>query len=397
MPIEKKITSSSQKRSAAASNRAYARAESFQRAREKSSDCGASPILKSQLSFDYGAPEEQTENIMSDGVMALLEAMKEKMDSLPTSDQFAAFGKSIENNTMEIVKNTKRMNEQDEKLAKLAESIERLERDQVDMRRGLDSKVKAALERRPTPNGHESYDLARRSLRLWPIKGVGRDEMTREVTEFLKEALEISDFREKIGQIENVSRVEDKEGSIVYSEVVVVFRDRASRDYAATRGRKLANYIDERRKPTCGMRMEIPQELVPTFNTLKKYGFHLRKNEKSNKNHVRFDDFKRSLVLQVKFTGEEDADWISVYPEEAHEALRKIDQKRHQNFRSTFSDTSSPPRKRRPRMVDSQINRDDPGTSSNMDVSEEEDSLEVTIVPRTNEKAKKWKPPPRQR
>ena len=384
MPAEKKINSDSLKRFAAATTRAFAR---IQRAREKLLDNGASPVLKSQLSFDYNEPNPQ-EN-MSDGVMALLEEMKAKLVNLPTSDQFAAFGKSIENNTMEIIKNTKKINEQDARIAKLAESVERLERDQVDARRGLESKVRAVVDKARPSNSEDEFDRARRSLRLWPIEGKSQKDLYDGVNAFLSNALEIDNCGERVGKIESIVRVEDKESSLVYSEVVAVFPDQASRDFVATRGRKLAGYVNDQNKPTCGMRMEIPQGLMPTFNVLKRYGFYLRRNDGGCRNNVRFDDFKRSLLLQVKYGNNRDNEWINVYPDEAHEALRSADLKRQSRIRPLQSPGDSPPRKRRPRPQTNQ----QPASQTNMDLSEEEEQ-EITVIGKNTEK---WMPPPRPR
>lgn len=386
MPSGSRSRSNSLKRTNVTAARIAARAEGIQRARERGSENnGSSPILKAHLSFDYG--EEKDQDKMGDEVKALLESMKARLDTLPTSDQFNAFGKSIENNTNEIVKNSRRMDEQETKMNRITESIERIEREQVESRRSLDSRIKASAG--SVKKTSDSYDTARRSIRLWPIEGKNCVEMTENVMSFLTGALEIQNVREKVGKILRVERIEDKEGSLIYSEVMVELQDRSKRDFIASRGRKLAGYVDNDRKPTCGMRMEIPEELVPTFNMLKKYGFYLKKHEGENKNHVRFDDYKRSLYLQVKFKRDGDSDWINVYPDEAHEALVRADRGKTTR-RWTGSPERSPPRKRRPRGA--QGWRGPMGGDDGMDVSDGEEGVEVIEVAKSKEK---WKPPTR--
>lgn len=108
-----------------------------------------------------------------------------------------------------------------------------------------------------------------------------------------------------------------KEGSVIYNEVIVKFADKEKRDLVASRGIKLAPYVDEKNKPTCGMRLQVPtRDLLPTFNMLNRYGFHLRRNEGENKkNNVRFDDYKQSLYLQVKLKNDKRGEWLTYDPD----------------------------------------------------------------------------------
>ena len=132
--------------------------------------------------------------------------------------------------------------------------------------------------------------------------------------------------------------------------------------------------------------MEVPRSLMPSFNMLKRYGFHLRKNEGKNKSNIRFDDYKRSLFLQVKFDEDRSGEWFTYYPDEVHDLLRKADQKRNSRVREMRGDFSPPvsplrrPRRTRPTARDQE---------QDMDTAEEED--DVVFV----NQAERWKPAPR--
>ena len=73
--------------------------------------------------------------------------------------------------------------------------------------------------------------------------------------------------------------------------------------------------------------MEIATQLLPAFQLLQGYGFHLRKSEGSVKKHVRYDDFKKCLFLQYKVGNKQGSERMNIYAEEAHELLRDNDRR----------------------------------------------------------------------
>ena len=387
-------------RSEANKRRAVARSDKIRKLREKSiTDNGSSPDLPdrratgSQISQSEDEdevvviPDDKIERPskarMADDMKAFAEAINAKLDRLPTSQQFEAFGCKIEKNELNIAENTKRLANQELQLSKISESVARIERDQIDAHRGLERKIKTAvcnleLPRDSTRTEATDFDLARRSMRLWPVPGRTKDEMEKSAIEFISGALLVEDMESRVGKIVNVKRIPDRERSLIFDEVSVEFESKAIRDYIASRGVKLASFIDGENRPTCGIRMEIPELLVPTFNLLKKYGFCLKKNNANMKSYVKFDDFKRSLFLQVRIDKTE-GEWLNIQPEEAHEAMKKYDAKRTARVRSLLSSPNNSNAGRdRPESVD--------GESVRMEIENERRAVEIP------EERSSWRP-----
>ena len=179
-------------------------------------------------------------------------------------------------------------------------------------------------------------------------------------------------------------RIDDLKGGIIYDEVKVEFPNRTIRDFVASRGPKLADYTDRNRKPTCGIRMEVPESLMPTFKLLKRYEFHLRKSEETPvKCHIKFDDYKRSIFMQVRFKSEGE-EWMSVSPEEAYEAMKKVETKRNVRLRSLNSPPNNRANKQSRGLSESKLGSGRPGGA-------DENVMEIVEV----EDAPVWKPAPR--
>ena len=348
------------------STRTKGRSERIRRLRERClTNSGASPdCLALESGDDESGEERGTEPIRTDGqdmsedFKKFVESVSAKLDNLPTADQFNAFGYKIDKNTESIKANTDRIIEQDRKIAGLSASLERVEREQVDARRGLDGRVRTIIEDGPAASAagagggrgsdEEAYDKARRSICFWPVDGNEDEQLRAAAADFIKNALMVDERETCVEDILSVRRAPDKSRSLVHKEIVVELRDQKTRDFIASRGNRLAPYVDSENKPTCGMRMSIPTFLEPAFRLLKRYGFHLKDVRGSGvKSNVRFDDFKRSVFLQVRFPGERD--FMNVYPEEAHAELRAFDAKKNARTRSLTSpgSGSSPKRKRR--------------------------------------------------
>ena len=363
--------------------RAKERRERVRKLREKSSiDNGSSPSpvrLENEV-------EDHTDGEMADDLKKFMEQVNSKLDKLdkmPTKEQFEKFNSRIEENSEQILIHDRRLKEQDTKIARLTASVEKIERDQVDARRGLDGRVKAMMGAAGCGvNGlggdERSFEIARRMLCIWPIDGSNEEEMKHGVAEFIKNALDVRDFEKQVGALGNVRRIQDKERSVIFKEVTVEFADKKTRDFIASRGSKLAPFMDGNNRPTCGMRMSVPEHLEPAFRLLKRYGFHLKDTRnKGTRSNVRFDDYKKSLFLQVKFPDE--TEWLHISPDEAHEALRSHDSRRNARVRSMNSPGRSPKRRRR------RSSGQAAGAAMELDKDEE-----VTIIQRST-----WKPPSR--
>ena len=205
----------------------------------------------------------------------------------------------------------------------------------------MDRKIKAALggrtgETEAKMNNECEYKTARKSVRIWPIKGNNEEEITKATREFIEKALLVRNYEGEVGEI-RVKRIRERaeRDTTVYGEVLVTFQDDRTRDFVASRGAKLAGFVDERRKPTCGIRMEIPEFLNHLFKIMKRYTYLLKKENPSVKSYIKFDDYKQSLYVQVKIR--EGMEWVNIYPEEVHEYIRKHENLRTQNTRQLLS------------------------------------------------------------
>jgi hypothetical protein len=99
--------------------------------------------------------------------------------------------------------------------------------------------------------------------------------------------------------------------------VLVTFYQRNDRDTVARAATNLSEWINNG-KPTAGLKLEIPQHLMPTFQLLHSHGFHLRKVLGLGlKRIIKYDDLKRSLVMEVKFPNEDG--WERITPKIALE------------------------------------------------------------------------------
>ena len=377
-----------EKRTKLAANRAACRAAKHQQAREATAEQVAkesSPRLSEQgkrRGDEIDEPEKRKQK-MDEEFKAFVESVKVKLDVLPTKEQFNSLGlkvEQIDRNKENIERNANKLQKHASEMEQLRESVSRIEREQIDAKRGLPARIRETVVASGTrDNGvsHDQFDFARRALRIWPIDGSGREEIRKSVVDFMSGALEMNDVEKNIG-IESVERTGDaRGGGVVYDEVVVCFADVETRDTVFRRGNKLAGYIDENRRPTCGIRLHITEKMKPAFNVLQRYGFLLKKKHPSLKKYVKFDDYQRSLFIQVRL--EEGGEWLNVTPEEAGDFVRENDRRRNVRSCSLRSPTSG------------RRSSERRGASAVEDAMEEDED-EVFVIP---QKPKAWKPTPR--
>ena len=360
---ENEGTYTKEKRADLKATRASAKAARIQEARERSGrDCGASPILPGRAGteepFESGeltpVVVENEGTKMNDDIKKLMATINEKLDKLdklPTGEQFSSFNAKIEQNAAMAESNAKRIADQERNIEKISTSISRIEQEMIESRRSLSGKIRTEIGNNTTQtSGHEEdieFTRARRSFRMWPVRDDGKG-LEEAIKAFIIGALDVDDYDAKIGGIVSCRSVGGREEGVVYDEVVAEFRNPQIRDYIAARGPKMASYVDSDRKPTCGIRMEVPAHLLPNFKLLKRYGFCLRRREGNLKSHVKFDDYKKNLFMQVRFSGEGE-EWLNIYPDEAHEAMRKMDTKKSVRLRSLNSPPPSETRTKQPR------------------------------------------------
>ena len=121
--------------------------------------------------------------------------------------------------------------------------------------------------------------------------------------------------------IKKVQRVRSAPRGIAHMEVLVEFIDTYARDDILARGPMLAEYRDPNNKPTAGIRLDIPQHLLGVFKTLEAFGYALkRQHGNSFRKHVKFDEYARTLYIQVGIKNQdsdERIEWRDYSAEEA--------------------------------------------------------------------------------
>lgn len=165
--------------------------------------------------------------------------------------------------------------------------------------------------------GEEAYNLARRSLRLWPVSREGDlKTRTREfmVNELLLDRQYASglDFDVKRA----AGRAKDKDTAAtqkVRDEVLVTFESIRDRDDVRSHAKNLE-------KKGRGLRLEIPDHLWPSFRVLQDLGYELRQKNPALRRNVLFDDAVRDLKLDFSSDA---TNWKTVTPDEARKSLLK--------------------------------------------------------------------------
>ena len=164
----------------------------------------------------------------------------------------------------------------------------------------------------------DRYWLARRSLRLWPVRGAC---LHTEVGSFFLQNLKLGpDFitKERLEALE-VNRVEKRRPDKCPDEVLVVFPSKEMRDVvrgAASNLGKLPKGVK------AGIRLEIPDFLQDSFKALEHVAYRIKANNPDAKRNILFDDSALDLVLDVKPGGE--MDWCRILPDRARAAKRRL-------------------------------------------------------------------------
>ena len=183
----------------------------------------------------------------------------------------------------------------------------------------IDASSAPFLRSRPRQDDN-AYHIARRSLRLWPIPGVTREQLWKGAGEFMSVNLGLG---LRIGEemIESIQRPEVPSGPATKDEVIVLFKNMSVRDSVMGASAKLAAFIDDTGRPTAGIRLEVPPSLRAEFGTLFKFGRIMRaRHGNGTRRHVKFDDSEQTLFLNLKLPG--DDVWSKVSVDVARRGLR---------------------------------------------------------------------------
>ena len=167
------------------------------------------------------------------------------------------------------------------------------------------------------------YDRSRRSIRIWPVRGKTSEEIWTNTGRFIHSTLRISadDMRDEL--IEDIRRLRSSGAGRINNEVLVIFCDIESRDLVTAHSKHLSTAVDDQGNPKAGLRLDIPLHLMSTFKSLEAHGHKMRMRYGNDfKRHVRFDDDRKSLYLNVRLPGERL--WTRISPDFARECAWEI-------------------------------------------------------------------------
>ena len=159
-----------------------------------------------------------------------------------------------------------------------------------------------------TEKQEEAYHLARRTLKLWPIRGEDLEDAT---AVFLNNKLKISDDRIRaFGKI--TVRTSLGKAARDRAEVLATFECREDRDYIKSMGTHLAG------QDAVGMSIHVPGHLLDNFYALNSIGFNIKKNQDGVKRSIKFDDAIQDIYLDIFIGGQ----WKKILPGQAKSALK---------------------------------------------------------------------------
>ena len=163
-----------------------------------------------------------------------------------------------------------------------------------------------------TSKREESYLLARRSLRMWPVEGYGED-LEGSVKLFIRNKLKICDsVIHKLGIIKTV--VSRGRAAKERKEIVAYFETKEDRDTVKAAGINLAG------QKTAGMSIYVPGHLVDNLRALNSVGYHIKNRYNGVKRSVKFDEQQWDISLDICIGGI----WRRILPREARQVMKTM-------------------------------------------------------------------------
>ena len=208
-------------------------------------------------------------------------------------------------------------------ICEIKKSIERIERNQAEM--GSLSPSTVGVANQFVSGQRTKYDFARRSLRLWPVRGVEEGEIRSEAIRFIRTKLLVDEATCLNNQVERVRRTRQPKRSKgrVNNEVLITFVDKFARDSVAAGAKNLAEYKDELGNPTAGLRMNYPDHLGSDFRALEWYGAEMRRvHGEGTRRSIKFEDELEGLCIDIKVPSE--SEWHRINPETAKDYKKRL-------------------------------------------------------------------------
>ena len=179
----------------------------------------------------------------------------------------------------------------------------------------------------------EKYNRARRSVKVWPIAGRTKDEITNNLTDFLHRCLGLSDAQVDDLGIERVERTGLPDNRTVHNELRIVLASPTARDFIFGQGPKLASYVTEDGKPTAGFRVDVPDYLGAEWKLLDDLGFQLkRENGPGTRKYIKHDDYNYGFFLEIRLPGA--SSWTKISPDIAQRMRREREREDFERFSS---------------------------------------------------------------
>ena len=272
-------------------------------------EASASPLLKKTRKSPSTTPPR------SDNMAMTMAEFKEYMDS-NTNKRLGDIDNKIGGMQAAINDNTVKLDKHEAQISEIRSELVKMKSDFPPLPSAANANANANAN--PTPAAamlpmlqqpDEEYLVARRSLRLWPVRGpdLWKSTGTSLVSNLGLEGKIDND------SVEDVSRVQLPSGPGVTDEVLVRFRTANLRDLVMGSASRLGTFIDRDGRATAGMRMEVPTKLQQSFRVLFKYGSNLRaRHGPGTRRHVKFCDTDHTLYLNIKLPGDESWSRVSL-------------------------------------------------------------------------------------
>ena len=256
----------------------------------------------------------------------LATSRKEQMDHL--DGKLLGLNEKIASNSVLILEERK---ERKNQLKKLNDKIEQLSRNAsapssaTVANSGFPALSTPSLQspfgRTRIDDEYHKYERARSSLVFYPIPGETNDEMLKALQVFLTKGMKIPKEELKRSDIALTRRVRTTRNARARKELLVLFTDQEIRDFVLSHARNLSGHIDSNKKPTAGVRIEVPTHLLNVKRSFDEYGYMLKMElGNSFKRNVRYDDTNRTLVMDVKYPGEGNK-WDRITYEQARRGI----------------------------------------------------------------------------
>ena len=260
------------------------------------------------------AAEQDILNALA-GLQASMVELKQKVDSIPTREDFTKIETSVGSIRREVAANTERLDglskKQEDEERDFVRNVERV----IDKRMAYHKTTRSGVLALTADEAdkEKQFLLARRTMMLWPVNLV---ETGNAVRHFIETTLEVPSQITKALNIVQIERIQQARRSRVQDEVKVVFATSRERDLVQSYAANLAKHEGK-----AGIRMDIPEHLRGLFKLYEAHGANLRQRFPGLRRSIKFDDTSQSLCMDVRMP--EKQKWHRISEPEMREITRR--------------------------------------------------------------------------